>query len=149
MNYKVPIAISLALVLVGIAVLRQSPIVSEDSISEPESPADRVQTRLTAYAAAKHEAETALKNGQFGWKRYGLRGLRDFEMKDILKAEYDVILYDVAGCAVTDDTIQNARGYNEVMGIALWDRFGEDVIKKARDKAMESIRRSIREREEK
>ena len=59
--------------------------------------------------------------------------------KQVLKDDYGIDLLIVAGCTVSDELVENANGYNEIMMQEIKKRFGKDVIREAEEKARQQF----------
>ena len=92
-------------------------------------------TTQNPYEIGKQEAEVTIKQNKLGWKHFGEPQAHDALFKQILKDEYQIDLLIVAGCRVTEELLQNVKGYNEVMKIDILKHFGKDVLPLAEAKA--------------
>lgn len=105
------------------------------TISQPDSLSPSKTVSLSPYHIGKEEAKTALSQGKLCWKLYGQPAGHDNLFKEILKKEYKVDLFVVAGCHAPDELRENVKGYNEIMKSEILKRFKKDIIKIAEDKA--------------
>lgn len=87
------------------------------------------------YADGKREALRDLDAGKLVLKTYGMPSGSRRTYADIIRSEYGIELWAVAGCVVSQELVENARGYNEVMMLAIDDRFGAEVLDSASRRA--------------
>ena len=93
----------------------------------------------TPYEMGKSEAQASLSQNKLGWKQYGQPMAHDNLFKQVLKEDYNIDLLIVAGCRVTEDLIQNVKGYNEIMKAEIMKRLQKDVISLAEAKAKQQF----------
>jgi hypothetical protein len=89
------------------------------------------EKKRSIYKLGRLEAEQDIRNGKLKYKTYGLgldwRGEPDL-YKEKLWKDYGIELIAVAGCMVSDEIVENARGYNEVSLAEVEKRYGEGIL---------------------
>ena len=79
-----------------------------------------------AYYDGKADAYLDLMRGNYQTRAFGHLGANP--LRDLLARKYGVGQEVVAGCVVTHEGAEEARGYNEVMEAAVEGRFGKDIF---------------------
>ena len=83
-----------------------------------------------AYYNGKIEARLDLLRGEYNIRSYGASGAWREKYREILLREYGVNLVEVAGCIVTDELVEEVRGYNEVSEAAIERRYGQGTLER-------------------
>lgn len=83
-----------------------------------------------AYYDGKVDAHLDLMRGRYRIRVYGSRGANPYW--GLLSRKYGIEHEVVADCVVTQEIVEEAHGYNEVMHAAIEGRFGEDIFSEAR-----------------
>lgn len=83
-----------------------------------------------AYYDGKVEAYLDRMRGRYQTRAFGHRGANPY--RDLLSRKYGIGQVVVAGCVVTHEEAEEARGYNEIMEAAIEGRFGRDIFSEAR-----------------
>lgn len=83
-----------------------------------------------AYHGGKIEAHFDLLRGRHNLRVYGTAEPGIVEYREILSEEFGVELVAVAGCIVSHELVEEARGYNEVMEAAMEKRHGAGVLER-------------------
>jgi hypothetical protein len=81
------------------------------------------------------DAETDLADGRFVILSYGLPAPWSDEYAEILEADHGITIRTVGGCVVDGALMRYVAAYNNVMGPRILEAFGEDVFKRASEKA--------------
>ena len=81
------------------------------------------------------DAKADLSHGRFRELGFGLPAPWLPLYASILKERYGVEFEGVAGCMVTQETVNYVRGYNAVSAEAILRRFGRDVLTEAEQEA--------------
>lgn len=115
------------------------PAEPEADAREPAPPTEPVKLAESpaqeAYERGKLGAREDLAAGRLRVEVFGAPAWCRWEYARILRAEYDVDMHEVLGCAVTDEIFEHTRGYNEVMAAEIQRRHGKDVFAEALRKA--------------
>lgn len=102
---------------------------AEPAVKVAESP------EADAYERGKRDARVAIARGRLGLETFGYPASCRGHYARILREQYDVGLYEVAGCVVNGSILGHARGYNEVMTAEIERRHGADALDRAARKA--------------
>jgi hypothetical protein len=79
-----------------------------------------------AYHDGKVDAYLDLMRGKYQTRAFGHLAATPY--RDLLSRKYGIGQEVVAGCIVTREEAEEARGYNEVMEAAIKRRFGKDIF---------------------
>jgi len=96
---------------------------------------DPVATKY--HALGRADAQRDLERGRLAYEGYGYFGANISEIIELLHDRCQVEYRCVGGCTAGTETVEHARGYNEVMIPEIERRFGRDVWAKTETDAEE------------
>jgi hypothetical protein len=99
---------------------------------------------VSPYEKGEMEAARDIGAGKLIIRTYGEPIVGYYPDKEILAKDYGVELKAVAGCVVSEELVENVRGYNEAQQAEIERRFGEGILGKVERQAQQVYKEYVK-----
>jgi hypothetical protein len=97
-----------------------------------------------AYRQGRAEAQVDLAQGRVNYRTYGMP--MEWDGPDLyaqrLRNDYNIELVVVAGCEINEDLVNRTQGYNDVALPFIEARYGEGILERVRQQAVDEWKRT-------